>query len=153
MTDQNLKEQFRFNLELFINGCDSLEEAGEWDVEEYGEMEAFFQNDILTFILRLMAVDECISDEETDCLNEYFGFEYTREELAEVYRLSADVIGEAFDEQVRSDIKMLSEINGKLTEAFRNILLLICDIIAKSDDDFSFAEEKEIDRIREIISA
>ena len=37
-------KDFKFEWERFLNGFDSLEEIGKWDVDEHGEMETFCEN-------------------------------------------------------------------------------------------------------------
>ena len=42
-------KSFQMKYEAFLTGCDALEELGEWDVENLGEMEAFYANDMVLF--------------------------------------------------------------------------------------------------------
>ena len=50
-----LTEGFKLKLEIFINGCDQKEIDLKWNREERGEMEAFYQNDLIAFVVRYMA--------------------------------------------------------------------------------------------------
>ena len=57
---ENLKEcvrSFRLQHEKFLNGCDSIEVTGAWDLENYGEMDAFYSHDLVSIIVRLIASD------------------------------------------------------------------------------------------------
>ena len=50
-----LTQEFQFKLEEFLNGCDAIEELDKWDKEQYGEMDGFYQNNLISVILRRMA--------------------------------------------------------------------------------------------------
>ena len=76
-----LTEDFRYKYDRFFIGCDAAEEEGLWDKEENGEMDGFYQNDLVSVIIRLIAADGVISDKETEYLNKTFGFDYTTRPL------------------------------------------------------------------------
>lgn len=142
--------QFRFQLERFINACDAYEDEKKWSREKKGEMEAFYQNDILSFILRLIAVDG-VRQEEASYLNETFGFDYTAEELEEVYRLSKDEIGDDFDEQLLIGARELKKLDESLYELYRDLFRLICDIIIDSDGRVSEEEKAQIEKLKALL--
>lgn len=52
-----LTEEFNTKYERFLIGCDALEDLNLWDKEEHGEMDVFYQNDLVSVILRLIAAD------------------------------------------------------------------------------------------------
>ena len=60
----NLTKAFRFQYERFRLGCDAIEETGVWDKEKFGEMGAFYENDLLGMILRVIVADGKISAKE-----------------------------------------------------------------------------------------
>ena len=141
-------ESFKMKYELFLNGCDSIEELGEWDKEEHGEMEAFYINDLTSVIIRLIATDGTITQREVDFLNETFDFEYTLEELIDVYEACKDDIGQAFDENFENGITYMRKINGKLADAYKELLSLICEIIIESDGVVAESELAEVKRLK-----
>ncbi|MBQ2963827.1 MAG: hypothetical protein IJE14_04115 [Clostridia bacterium] len=141
-------DSFNMKYESFLTGCDSIEEMGLWDKEAYGEMEAFYFNDLTSVIIRLIAADRNISLKEVNYLNETFGFEYTLDELVEVYNACKDDIGSAFDENFENGITYMRRINQKLAEAYKELLGLICDIIIESDGVISSAEVTEVKRLK-----
>lgn len=49
-----LTEEFKTKYERFLIGCDALEDLNLWDKDEHGEMDVFYQNDLVSVILRLM---------------------------------------------------------------------------------------------------
>ena len=59
---------------------------GLWDKEALGEMDVFYSNDLTSVIIRLIATDGKITQKEVDFLNETFDFEYTLDELIDVYK-------------------------------------------------------------------
>ena len=109
-----LTQEFNTKYERFFIGCDAVEDSGLWDIEEYGDMEAFYQNDLVSVIIRLIAADGSISSKEVEYLNKSFGFEYTVEELNEVYKSCKDDIGSYFDEQFQNGISVMRSKNEKL---------------------------------------
>ena len=147
-----LAQEFRIKYELFLNGCDSVEEQGLWDKEEDGEMDAFYQNDLVSVILRLIAADGVVSQRETEYLNDTFGFSYDKRELEEVLACCGEEIGKSFDPQFKNGVSRLREINGKLAGAYAELLELICDIIAESDGMVTIEEAGEIIKLKKLLS-
>ena len=149
MKDLNaLVESFKFKHERFIIGCDAVEEAGAWNKEQYGEMDAFYSTDLCSVILRLVAVDGTITPREVAFLNETFGFEYTLEELVEVYENCKEDIDHSFDESFENGISLMRSISPKLADAYKELLSLVCDILICSDGDVADAEVAEAHRLR-----
>ncbi len=148
-----LTDEFKFKYERFWIGCDALEELDRWNKEEYGEMDVFYQNDLVSVILRLIAADGKISDQEVKYLNENFGFDYTTEELEEVYENCKDEIVHYFDEQFVNGVSLMRSINDKLADSYKELLGLICDIIIESDDVISPEEIKEASSMKKYINA
>ena len=95
---------FRIKHEAFLIGCDSLEEMGLWDKDALGEMDVFYSADLAGVIIRLIATDGKITPKEVDYLNKTLDFEYTLEELTDVYNSCKDDIGHAFDENFENGI-------------------------------------------------
>ena len=71
----DLTKVFRFQYERFHLGCDAIEETGAWDREKFGGMGAFYENDLLGMILRVIVADGKISTKEVEYLNRNFAFE------------------------------------------------------------------------------
>lgn len=144
-------ESFKTKLERFMMGCDSIEEMGLWDKDEFGEMDSFYYNDLLSMILRLIAADGTISSEEVDYLSQNFGFECTVDELEDIYQNCRDSIGASFDDDFRRGVLKMREINEKLADAYRELLILICDIIIESDGVIDAAEIEEAKRLKALV--
>ncbi len=141
-------ESFNLKYELFLNGCDSIEEMQLWDKDLLGEMDAFYSNDISSVIIRLIASDGNITSKEVDYFNETFGFEYTVEELTEIYNSCKDDIGHSFDENFENGITYMRKINAKLADAYKELLALICAIIIESDGIVADEEIAEVKRLK-----
>ncbi len=137
-------DSFNTKFESFLTGCDSVEEMGLWDRETLGEMDAFYVNDLLSVIIRLIASDGNISAKEVQYLNETFGFAYTQEELVAVYNSCQEDIGHAFDESFQNGISYMRKINGKLADAYKELLALSCRIIVEGDGVVAPEEIAEI---------
>ena len=144
---ENYAESFKIKYERFINGCDSIEEIELWDKETLGEMDVFYANDLTSVIIRLIAVDGNISQKEVDDLNKTFGFEYSLPELTEVYENCIDNIDHSFDENFENGITYMRKINGKLADAYKELLALVCEIIINSDNVVSQEEVDEVKRL------
>ena len=135
-----LSESFKLKYELFLNGCDSLEEIDRWDKESLGEMDTYYVNDLVSVVLRLIAADGVFSEKETEYLNRFFGFDYTPEDLQKIYADLKDAIDALFSEGIASGIEMLREINLPLSETYRDLLCTACDVIIASDSVIDGAE-------------
>ena len=146
-----LSEEFRTKYEKFIIACDSLEEIEAWDKEECGEMDVYYENELISVIIRLIAADGEITEDEVEYLNGNFGFEYSIYELADIYESCRDEISEGFEERLANGIGFLQNVNGKLADAYKELLRLICSIIMESDGVAADEELEEIDAIRSII--
>ena len=133
----SLTEAFRVQYDRFIQGCDAIEETGAWDKESFGEMDVFYENDLVSLILRLIAADGEISDKEVEYFNRNFGFDYTAERLAEAYDICRGEIGGSFDERFKNDVACMKTINGKLAALYEGLLRNICDIVIASDGEIS----------------
>ena len=142
---------FRARFDAFTNGCDSLEEIESWDVDEYGDMDVYYLNEILSIILRLIVVDGKISNREVEYLNKNFGFEYSREELEDVCESTLSELYDSFEERIANDISLMSAVNSKLAEEFKSLVELICNIIAESDENIADEEREEIRKIKAVI--
>ncbi len=141
-------DSFKMKHESFLIGCDSIEEMGLWDKEALGEMDVFYSNDLTSVIIRLIATDGKITQKEVDFLNETFDFEYTLDELIDVYNSCKDDIGHAFDENFENGITYMRKINAKLADAYKELLALICEIIIESDGVIAESEIAEVKRLK-----
>ena len=146
-----LTETFKSRLDAFTIGCDSIEEIELWNKEENGELDVFCLNEYLTTILRLVAADGVISEQEAEYVNKNFGFSYTADELKDIYENCQIVIGDSFDERIREDIEIISAVNTKLAGEFKELVELICSIIAASDNAVADEERKEIEKIEKVL--
>ena len=144
----SLTEAFRVQYDRFIQHCDAIEETGAWDKETFGEMDVFYENDLVSLILRLIAADGKISGREVEYFNRNFGFDYTAEQLAEVYDICRGEIGESFDVKFKEDVACMRAINGELAALYEELLRNICDIVIASDGEISPQEIEEARRIK-----
>ncbi len=137
---KNYSENFKFQYERFITGCDSIEEMGSWDKERFGEMDAYYSNDIVSVIIRLIAADGNFSNKEVDYLNDIFGFDYSEDELKSIYIECKEGIDSIFDDGAENGLTVMKDINVKLAHAYKDLLSLVCDIIIESDGEISKGE-------------
>lgn len=145
-----LTEEFKAKYERFFIGCDALEDLEFWNKEKFGEMEVFYQNELMGVILRLLVADGEIHDEETAYFNRNFGFSYSTEELSETYENCREEISSSFEERFQNGISLMRSINPKMADAYQELLGLICDIIAESDELVHPAETEEARKMKRL---
>ncbi len=141
-------ESFKLKFEKFMTGCDALEEMGLWDKEKNGEMEAFYSADMVSVIIRLTAVDGKIVHDEVKYINDIFGFSYTEEELRTIYADCKEAIDTVFTEGLENGYSYMKRINEKLADAYKELIVLICDIVIESDGVISSAEVQMAERLK-----
>ena len=147
----DLTKAFRFQYERFQLGCDAIEETGAWDKEKFGGMGAFYENDLIGMILRVIVSDGKISAKEVEYLNRNFAFEHTVESLTEVYDNCRGEIGESFDMKFKNGIECMKSINVKLAALYTELIGTICDILIASDGEISLDEIQEAQRIKALL--
>ena len=144
---QELSEAFRFQYEKFVNGCTALEEQGLWDDARSDSMETYYYNDIMCVILCLISADGTFSDTEAEYINSMFGFVYTADELRVMYGTEGRNIRGMLADEVPAGYRRLKDLNGKLAAYYRDLLFLVCDMIAECDG-IRPAEAAEIRSLR-----
>ncbi len=140
---ENLKkysEEFKFKFEKFLIGCDSIEEMDLWDLDRFGEMDVYYSNDITSVIIRLIAADGEFSAKEVEFLNDMFGFQYDEDELREIYEECSEGIESIFDDGVENGFAVMKSINEKLANTYKELMVLICDIIIAADGEVNNIE-------------
>ncbi len=139
-------EIFRHKYDSFITGCDALEELNLWNKEENGEMDAYYTGDLTSIIIRLISADGDITEKEVNYINDMFGFVYTEEELTEIYEQCGEEIDTLFDEGVKNGYDLMRGINQKLADAYKELIMIVCDTVIASDGvidkvEFSLAQK------------
>lgn len=142
-------DSFKIKFEKFLNGCDAVEELEQWDLEENGEMDVFYSADLTSIVVRLIAADGNISQKEVDYLNDFFGFDYTVNELIELYDDCADAIDNLLNDEAENGLNLLRSINERLANAYVDLILTLCDIVIASDDVIDKAEVELAKQIKE----
>lgn len=131
----------------FLDDCDEQEVAS-WDKDELGEMDAFYANEALSVAIHLIASDGVFGEEEIECLNTIFDYDYTVESLEETYENVDVYIDAMFDEDLEDGILLLRGYNDPLADAYQEILCEICDAIIESDGNVSVAEREEAEELK-----
>ena len=144
---QALTEEFKGKYERFLIGCDALEELGLWDKGAHGEMDVYYENEMLGVILRFITADGNVSRREVEYLDRCFGFDYTADKLKELYANCEEEIAHIFDERFENGLGVMRALNEKLADAYKELLGIVCDIIIGSD---GFVAPAEIALAREM---
>lgn len=143
-----LTNVFLRKMDEFLISCDAIEEKGLWDKEEYGEMDAFFQNEIQSVIIHLIAVDGVIKESEVDYLNKNFRMDYSVEELQRVYDNCPTEIDHFYDDNFKGGLSILRKIDNDLAELYLDLFRIICEIIVESDAQINESELEELKKIQ-----
>ena len=145
---------FQLGFEKFLIGCEATEAEsnGKWDRETYGEMQDYYASLMVSIILRTISADGWVSNKEVEYLNKLFGFDYNDGELEQVFESCKELIAsESFEEEIADSIRLMASFNEKLTQAYKNLLTLVCDIVAKSDGFVTDEEKAEISHIEKLL--
>lgn len=140
-------EEFRLNWERFVHACDAAEAEGRWDTDGLGEMEGYYFNTVLGVILHLIITDGNVAEREVEALNRNFGFDYTVESLLELYYSVGEQIEGNYLDNAKEALALLNRIDPAMADDFRDLLDLICTIVAESDEGVS---ETELDEFRKL---
>ena len=146
-----LTEEFKIKYEKFIIGCDSLEEIDAWDKKAHGEMDVYYENEIISIIVGLIVSDGEIGDKEVEYLNKNFGFEYTAKDIYDIYESCDDELDDYFDENFENGLSLMRSVNTELADVYKELLRLICSIILESDGVATDEELEELERIRNLL--
>ena len=141
---RQLAGSFKAKYELFITGCDSVELDEVWDKAEYGEMDVFYENELLTVLLSLIVSDGEIGEAEARFLNESFGFSCTVEDLRAMYENCGEEIEAYFESHFKAGYALLRRMNEKLAAAYADLFELIKEIITESDGVVNEAEKRKL---------
>lgn len=146
-------EQFRTNVEAFLEACEVLQANGLWEEAEYGNIQAYYVNDLVCIITRIIAADGKITESETKLLGDVFGFDYSVEELQEVYDICAEYIAELFDTGVSEAYGMLKEKDENLAMNYKELMIEAGNVAMDSDNMIMISEkEKEaVQKLQELL--
>ena len=144
-----LTQDFRDRYAAFSDGCAAAERDSRWNTEEFGSMEGYAFAALSGAILSLIVSDGNVGERETEYLDENFGFDYTVDDLLELYGYAAkDILANAA-ENAKEALRLIRAADGGLAEDFRSLLFLACEIISESDDGVNEDEEAMIRQLRE----
>lgn len=138
---------FKFTWERFINGFDAIEEAGGWNKEEYGEMEVYCENILISVIMHFIAVDGKVTQTEVDTLNKLFDFDFSFEYVQDLCYTMDDELDD-YVETPNQLIEVIAQANEKIAKDFKILLVDACNAIIESDD----VSISENDELKELIN-
>ncbi|MBQ7447332.1 MAG: hypothetical protein IJV59_05195 [Eubacterium sp.] len=131
----------------FLDSCDE-QELDSWDKDELGEMDAYYANEALSVAIHLIAADGIFGDDEVECLNGIFDYDYSVETLEETYENVDVYIDAMFDDELDDGILLLRGYNDDMADAYQDLLCEICDAIIESDGDVSRKEREEAQELK-----
>lgn len=134
-----MEMNFKLKWESFLNGFDSIEEMNLWDKEAFGEMEAYCENILLSFLVRFISSDGVIKHSEVEKLNTLFGFDFS---LSEIVEIAENITVEQNDitDNIKNTLSMITKVNSSIAEDFKTLLIDACDVIINSDNSLQDIE-------------
>jgi uncharacterized tellurite resistance protein B-like protein len=145
---QELKDDYNRVLYAFIGKCDELEAQKRWDVEQDGQMEAYFQNVLYCIVLRIASADGKFTKEERKYLHEIFDTPEDEDSVRDLFIECGDSVDEMFNTQIDDSIKKLEGKDPETADLFKNLIYLICEIVVASDESLAGAEKELVERIK-----
>ena len=143
---------YKLKLEKLVICCDGLEEDNNWNLEEFGEMDSYLINELMSVVLPLIAVDGKISEREVEYVNRIFGTEYSLPDLLVICMDVEDVDYKEIDERIRETSELLKVINKELEESYRDMYVALCELIEVSDLNLSVEEEDFLVSLKETMN-
>ena len=140
-------EEFKFKLEHFMTGCDSLEEAHLWDKEALGEMDVYYEGELASIAIGLISSDRRCSGGEAEFMADMFGFESTPDELEEIYENCKENLDVMFEDGNENGFTLMKNINEKLAESYKELVALVCEIVMEADGTVVKAETALAEKI------
>ena len=140
-------EEFKFKLEHFMTGCDSLEEVHLWDKEALGEMDVYYEGELASIAIGLISSDGRCSGGEAEFMADMFGFENTPDELEEIYENCKENLDVMFEDGNENGFTLMKNINEKLAESYKELVALVCEIVMEADGTVVKAETALAEKI------
>jgi len=149
----SLAEGYKLKLEMLINSCDTMEEAAMWDKEEFGEMDAYLVNELMSVVLPFVAVDEKVTEEETKYVNKIFGTEYSVRDLKDICIDTVQTAEVTIRERIPETSQMLKKMNADLEAEYREMYVSVCELIEVSDSELLIEEAALLKLLKETVNA
>ena len=136
---QELANQFTFKYYKFIEKCNELEETGKWNLEENGEMEAYFTNHLSCAAVKMIMEDKKVDWREKRALWEMFSFKFSESEGNDSFLELAEHVESLGDDDwfcdwLQEDVELLTSVDTSLAKDYKELLSLCCTITIKSDE-------------------
>lgn len=144
MTDLNiLTQSFKQKYDRFKENCDIA----------LSGREGFYGYDLSTVALRFIAANGAVKQDEVRSYNMLFDFDYTADELLELYRGSGDMLmGEHFDTDFKDAFARLRGISEELAMHYEELLELLGKIICVCDGEITYDEVEEMNTLKALLS-
>ena len=125
-------EDFKFEWERFLNGFDSLEETGKWDVDKHGEMETFCENILVCILVKAVFADREATQAEVDAINDMFGFELNLNIVSQILGIMDSEKNDILDDP-KATFDLIKTANEKIYNEFKELVCAACQIVMESD--------------------
>lgn len=144
-------ELFQSQYKNFKEMCEVSDACDSWDEAANGLIEDWALNDLFALALHFIAVDGQIDAGEVEAFNTCLGYDYSKDELCELYEIASDIIDYGVEERLKEDLMTLEQYDTHLSAAFEGMVLTLLEILAESDGIEGYAETQEINRLKEVL--
>ena len=149
---KDILDGFKLSYEKFMTTCDALEAQGRWPLDELGEMEAWFTNDMFCLIAALSAADGTMHAKEALYLNDALDFQYSPEELVTLYEDLGPQIETFLEKGLLESLAMLTRIDSNLAAEYRTMLTTIAKFVIECDGITLESEIKAAEKLLNSVS-
>lgn len=140
-----LIDEYKQRLESFLSDCDAVGKSGAWDRDEYGDMDTYYTGELVGLCARMIAGDEAIEEDDCEFMTRAFGFEYSPEEVDELYA-SCRFWDADTEVELRDSIRELTAISPMLSDDYRKLVSLSAEILLESGRK----SEEELNLVKQI---
>ena len=123
---------FKFQWERFLNGFDSLEEIGKWDIDEHGEMETFCENILVCILVKAVFSDREVTQPEIDAINDMFGFKLDINTVSQIIGIMDSEKNDILDDP-KATFDLIKTANEKIYNEFKELVCAACQMVMESD--------------------
>lgn len=136
-------KNFKFEWERFLNGFDSLEEIGKWDVDKYGEMDTFCENILVCILVKAIVADRDVTQVEVDAINDMFGFGLDLNTVSQMLNIMNSEKNDILDDP-KATFDLIKTANEKIYNEFKELVYAACQIVIESDGVVTSVETEKL---------
>ena len=148
---ETIIEQFKKEYKSFLERCNELNDTALWNKEEYGDMEAYFTNDLCCILIVLIAADGYFDEAEVRFINATLNLDYDENALKGVYDQCKDDIDQVFEHGIPESKSILWHVDFELVDTYERMLKLLCEVVSTGDGVVTPEEQTRVKQLMDMI--